>query len=156
MTEPEEYKIDRDNVARYIFWQYFLFIAIVGLFTFGFGLLLVPLYVVTIGRWLPRKQAEAFRYRLDGVTIRIDEGVYFLKRKAIPLDRVTDVVLIQGPLMRHFGIWTLQIQTAGVGMPNRGGAEGVLYGIVDAQAVRDALLVARDAAVRSDRTGTGN
>jgi putative membrane protein len=66
-----------------------------------------------------------------------------LKRKSIPLDRITDVVLVQGPFMRMARIWSLQIQTAG---SNQQGPKGALQGIVDAKVVRDNIMNARDAA----------
>lgn len=151
MPEPQEYEIDRVAVARYLFWLQLLVIGLAGLCLFGIGILLAVIFALTLGRWLPKKQAGALRYWLDGSTIRIDQGVFFLKRKAIPLDRVTDVVLSQGPLMRRFGIWALQIQTAGTGHQL---AEGVLYGVKDPEAVRDELLAARDAA-RGRQAGRG-
>ena len=143
MPEPQEYQIDRVAVAHYFLWIHLLALGIGGLVLFGIGILLAVIYALTLGRWLPKKQAWALRYWLDGSTVRIDEGVFFLKRKAIPLDRVTDVVLSQGPLMRRCGIWALQIQTAGTGHQL---AEGVLCGVKDPEAVRDELLAARDAA----------
>ena len=82
---------------------------------------------------------------LDGFTLRIDSGVFFLKRKSIPLDRVTDVVLDQGPLLRFCKIWRLDIQTAGAGAQNR--AEGCLFGVLNPESVRDQLIAARDKAV---------
>ena len=148
MTEEIEYTIDRVRVARYFFWGQFLLVLLGGLCFLGVGLILAPLYAITLGPWLTRKQAEALRYRLDGSTLRIDQGVFFLKRKGIPLDRVTDVGLSQGPLMRHFGVWSLSIQTAGAGAQI---AEGMLYGVEDPEAVRDQLLKARDEAARSAR-----
>jgi len=147
MGEPRQCEIDRRAVTRYFFWQQLLLLCMIGLFSFGIGLIAALIYLLALGRWLPRKQADALRYWLDGSTVRIDQGVFFLKRKAIPLDRVTDVALVQGPLMRRLGIWSLHIQTAGVGNPM---AEGVLYGLADPEAIRDQLLAARDAA-RADR-----
>ena len=114
----------------------------------------IPLHLVfglalLIAAVLPAKQASAFRYWLSGTTLRIDEGVVLLKRKSIPLDRITDVVMVQGPIMRLCGVWSLQIQTAG---SNQQGPEGALHGVVDPESVRDRLMASRDRAVAS----TGN
>lgn len=83
--------------------------------------------------------------------MRVDQGVFFLKRKAIPLDRVTDIVMAQGPLMRMCGIWGLQVQTAGTGQQT---AEAILYGVLDPETVRDQLLAARDKAAGASQPGT--
>jgi membrane protein YdbS with pleckstrin-like domain len=145
MDPKECFEMDRGSVARYFYWFTILGILAVGVWIFGIGLGLAILYAVTFGPWLSRAQAAALRYWLDGFTLRIDCGVFFLKRKSIPLDRVTDVVLNQGPLLRFFNIWRLDIQTAGTGA--QGTAEGHLYGIVNPESVRDRLIAARDQAV---------
>ena len=57
------------------------------------------------------------------------------------IDRVTDVVIVQGPIMRWCGIWGLQVQTAGTG---QGVPEAILYGLSDPENVRDQLMAERD------------
>ncbi len=151
MAEPSpEFQIDPSKVARYFFWNQILQVAFIGLMIMGIGVLVTPVYAVLIASWLPQRQAAALRYWLEGTTLRVDAGVFFLKRKGIPLDRVTDVVLTQGPLMRWCGIWRLDVQTAGTGQQR---SEAVLYGVREPEAVRDLLLKTRDAAARADRTG---
>lgn len=142
------YEIDRDRVARYFLWNQVILVAVVGAMFFCVGILLALVYAIVIGPWLTRRQAETLRYELDGATLRVDQGVFFLKRKAIPLDRVTDIVLAQGPLMRTLGIWALEVQTAGAGQMR---AEAVLYGLKDPESVRDGLLRERDRAVAPER-----
>jgi membrane protein YdbS with pleckstrin-like domain len=132
-------------VQRYFYWSHILLIVVVGVWFMGAGIPLAALHAFTWGPILSRRQAEALRYWLDGTTLRVDVGVYFLKRKAIPLDRVTDFVLAQGPLMRWCGIWAIHVQTAGAG---QNVAEAMLYGVRDAERVRDELVAARDRAVR--------
>jgi putative membrane protein len=144
VDDQDGFPIDRNRVATYFFWSQVLAIGVVGLMLFGIGLVLAPLYAVTIGAWLPRDQSRALRYWLEGSTLRVDQGVYFLQQKAIPLERITDFALVQGPLMRHFGIWALRIQTAGMGHPT---PEAVLYGLSSPFAVRDALLAAKNRTV---------
>ncbi len=146
------YEIDRARVARYFLWNQVILVAIVGAMFFCVGIALALVYALVIGPWLTRRQAGALRYELDGATLRVDQGVFFLQRKAIPLDRVTDIVLAQGPLMRALGIWALQVQTAGAGQVQ---AEAVLYGLVDPESVRDGLLRERDRAVAPERGDNG-
>ncbi|HUG18676.1 MAG TPA: PH domain-containing protein [Planctomycetaceae bacterium] len=145
-TTPAEYLLQRDQIAKYFYWQSICLILLTSIWFFGLGILFAILYAITIGKWLPQRQADALRYWLDGYTLRVDQGVYFLKRKAIPLDRVTDVILSQGPILRYCGLWTLNIQTAGAGgqvIP-----EAVLVGLENPETIRDEILKARDASRR--------
>jgi membrane protein YdbS with pleckstrin-like domain len=139
-----EFSVQRPAVARYLYWMQIVLIVVVGIWFCGAGLALAILHAFTLGPWLSRKQSEALHYWLDGSTLRVDEGVLFLKRKAIPLDRVTDVVLAQGPLMKLCGIWELRVQTAGAGQSV---PEATLHGVTDPEAVRDMLMMARDETV---------
>ena len=150
MDDKLNLEIDQGKVARYFYRGYVLSTIIVGVLTFGIGLVATLIYAFTFGPWLSRKQAAVLDYRLEGTTIRIDQGVYFLKRKAIPLDRVTDIVVTQGPLMRSCNLWRLDIQTAGSGQQQ---AEGYLFGLCDPEGVRDKLLSVRDSTVKPSEQG---
>jgi membrane protein YdbS with pleckstrin-like domain len=144
-TDQPEYVVDREGTARYFFWMHLILILAAGIWIMGMGLIVALLYAVTWGKTLPRRQADALRYWLEGSTLRADSGVFFLKRKVIPLDRITDLVLVQGPLLRWCGIWALQVQTAGSG---QGIPEAVLYGLDRPEEIRAELLHARDKAVQ--------
>ena len=140
-----DFSIKRTQVARYFYYSQILIIILVGIWFVGIGLVVALVHAFTLGRWLPKRQSQALLYRLDNYTLMVNKGVFFLKRKSIPLDRVTDIVLAQGPLMKACGIWELRIQTAGTGqsMP-----EASLYGLDDPEGVRDLLLKARDEIVQ--------
>ena len=146
MHETIDLEIDRDKVARYLYRCYIVIILLFGLALCCVGPIAAAIYALAIGPRLSRKQAEALSFRLEGTTLRIDQGVYFLKRTAIPLDRVTDIAIHQGPLMRWCDIWRLDVQTAGTGQQI---AEGHLYGLRDTEGVRDKLLQVRDRAVQA-------
>jgi membrane protein YdbS with pleckstrin-like domain len=112
-----------------------------------YALALAAIYFLFF-RWLFERQVREFNYRVEGKTLRVDWGVFFLKRKAIPLDRVTDFVLVQGPIMRMLGIWALRVQTAGTGTDI---SEATLIAIENPEKVRDELLRRRDEAARGNR-----
>jgi len=114
---------------------------------FWFFIPLAAIYFLFI-KWLVERQVEALHYRIEGRTLRVDSGVFFLKRKGVPLDRITDFALVQGPVMRMLGIWALQVQTAGVGTPT---PEATLVAIENPEQVRDELLLRRDAAAQGNR-----
>ena len=143
MDKTYEFTVQRAPATRYFYWSQILFIIVVGVWFIGIGIPIALIHAFTLGPWLSRRQAETLHYWLDGTTLRVDYGVFFLKRKAIPLDRVTDVVLAQGPLLRWCGIWELRIQTAGAGdhVP-----EASLCALAEPETVRDTLLRARDQA----------
>ena len=107
--------------------------------------LLFILYIV-VYRWYVEQYANGLRYELDGETLRVHQGVFNLERKAIPLDRVTDIMMTQGIVMRHLGIWRVDVQTAGMG--GMMGAEGTLHAIAEPKHIRDTLLEARSQLVK--------
>ena len=105
---------------------------------FGVVSMLPLIHYFGFGRWLCSRQAKNLRYRLDGNVLRAEGGVFFLFRKSIPLERITDIALVQGPLLRFFGIWAMKVQTAG--SPQ---AEAILYGVCEAENVRELILSQR-------------
>lgn len=148
-AQPQvEFEIDREAVYRYMVAYGVLVSLLALIWVFGLGLILAPLCYWVLGPLITRRQVAALRYRLDGTTLRIDQGFIFLSRKAIPLDRITDVVMAQGPLARRCGVWLLYIQTAGSGQPM---PEGRMLGVVEPEKVRDLILARRDEAARAAR-----
>ena len=115
-------------------WKFFS--AFIFIFSFAMVLFLSPLYLFLF--WLCPQQANNLRYRLDGSTLRADGGVFFLFRKSIPLERITDVALVQGPLLRFFDIWAMRIQTAGSAQ-----CEATLYGVRNPEEIRELILSQR-------------
>ena len=133
-----EFVIDRRAVEEYFRTAQALICFATTVWFFGLGLILALVHYFAFGLWLCPQQANNLCYRLDGSTLRVDGGVFFLFRKSIPLERITDVALVQGPLLRYCGIWAMQIQTAGT--PT---AEAVLYGVCEPEKVRDLILSRR-------------
>jgi putative membrane protein len=135
------FRIETDKVTRYTRWATPLMMIIVGIWVWGLGLIAALLYTLFLAWWLPRKQADALRYWLDDDTLFVEQGVYFLTRKAIPVDRITDIAMVQGPLMRRMGIWALRVHTAGTGGAS---PEATLLGAVQPELVRKEILAARN------------
>ena len=75
-------------------------------------------------------------------SLNIKRGVFFKKEKNIPLDKITDITLKQGPVMRKMGLFRLVVETAG--QSQNGDAEGSLLGIIDPRAFRQKVLTERD------------
>ena len=123
------------------------FFMICSLLSVVLGIVFAPVYAY--GRWLCPLQANSLRYRLVGSTLRADDGVLFLSRKSIPLERIADVVLVQGPLLRFFNIWTMQIKTVGSQMP-----EATLYGVREPENIRELILAQRRSGCCEKSEGT--
>ena len=161
------FKLYRDDVKRYFLTSQalqcfgvslslgipaslILMLAVHPLFLLSFlgvGIIVMLVYYYIVGWWLCPRQANNLRYQLEGNVLRVDGGVLFLFRKSIPLERITDIAIIQGPLLRFCGIWAMQIQTAGSPKP-----EATLYGVCEPEAVRDLILSQRHV-VHNEKAG---
>ncbi|MDQ7778375.1 MAG: PH domain-containing protein [Planctomycetota bacterium] len=75
-------------------------------------------------------------YALDEKRISLRYGVWWRVQKAIPIEKVTDVRTIQGPLERMYGIGQVQIYTPSTGAMC---PEGLMRGLTDYEGVRDTI-----------------
>ncbi len=142
MTEPrQDEHLWRAELApavtRYLFASRAL-----GLLASIIGIPLLPFWLLGFGQWYVRDWAQRFSCTLTAERLHIEQGVFIRTQSDIPLDRITDLRLYHGPLMRFFGVLGLKVETAGQGATQ---SEGNLIGIVDSSAFRDAVLRQRDA-----------
>ena len=79
--------------------------------------------------------------RLTARALEIRKGVFFRTEATIPLNRITDARLHDGPLMRLNNLRSVKVETAG--QSGDGGSEGDLIGVIDAPGFRDAVLAQR-------------
>jgi len=127
-------KFDK-SVKKYwlVFW------VLLPLFTFVF-IPLIPIVIVLVffisQRLLNAMAAELFERKLV-----VKRGVFFKVEKSIPLEKITDVGLTQGPLMRFFKLYRLDFETAG---QSSQGALVSMLGIVDAIEFREMILAQKD------------
>jgi membrane protein YdbS with pleckstrin-like domain len=80
--------------------------------SFGASLLLFPALLLLHWLWIKLVFMRLY-YEVDEDSVNIREGVVIHIEKVIPLEKITDIKLIQGPLMRLFGVYNLMLQTAG-------------------------------------------
>jgi len=104
------------------------------------GLLLLPFWII-FGWDISRRQLESMECILTTKALRVKYGRWFLVEKTIPLEKITDLGVYQGPLMRRFGIFMLRVETAGQATP---GAVVSLLGIIRPKEFREAVLFQRD------------
>jgi putative membrane protein len=117
----------------------------------GIPLLLLwfPLGLVFTGRYLDRMSCT-----LTSKNLKVKKGVLVRVEKTIPLDKITDMALVEGPLMRSMDIQRLSVETAG---QSGAGALVSLTGIVLAEEFREAVLEQRDALTKQGReAGSGD
>jgi putative membrane protein len=110
------------------------------------GIVLVPIWFL-IGGFVTRKHLRTYSCTLTNRSLKVTKGWLIRMEKTVPLDRITDLGLIQGPLMRYFDIEALSIETAGQSSP---GALLALAGIKEGRKFRDAVLKQRDLVVGSE------
>ncbi|WP_105258451.1 PH domain-containing protein [Pseudoalteromonas sp. T1lg88] len=107
-----------------------------------FGIALLPIVAVLVW-WLGGRILAAMSATLSEKKLVVKRGIWVREEKSIPLDKITDVAMTQGPLMRVFGLHRLSFETAGQSGP---GALVSLLGVVDAHHFREAILTQKERA----------
>lgn len=78
-------------------------------------------------------------YHLNATEMTWKRGVWFRKTGIVPYNRITNIDIVQGPIMRLFGISNLKIQTAGYS-GNNGSAEIAIEGIEEPEPLRAMIM----------------
>lgn len=120
---------------------WFMQLAVVFLATVV-GIVLLPFWLLGWGQWYARRSFDALICELHERSLVVKRGIFFRVEKTIPLDKIQDLTVKEGPLLRWLGLRSLRIETAGQGTP--GASEADLVGIVDPIDFRDAVLKQRD------------
>lgn len=140
-----EFAFDRSRVRSYWLATAGVVWAVLGLLlaipTFGLSFLIVPLALGLVWLWIEMVFRRLY-YEVDEDSVNVRRGVLFHVEKVIPLEKITDIKLIQGPLMRCFGVYNVLLQTAGSGhqMPE---AWMTFESREKAVQVRERIMVAR-------------
>lgn len=103
---------------------------------------LIPVYLIIanmfVSRWL-----AAMECRLTERSLIIKKGVFNRVESTIPLEKITDLQMYQGPIMRYLGLKGFKVETAGQSA-GPGAALVNVVGLVDTDGFRDAVLERRD------------
>jgi putative membrane protein len=100
------------------------------------GLLVVPFWLV-LGLAVHQKQFEGLSCSLTDRSLNIRTGWLFKKQQNIPLDKLTDVSIHEGPILNAFGVVRMHFETAG-------SAPFILTGVKGGPEFRDIVLKQRD------------
>ena len=94
-------------------------------------------FVAFVAYWIPL-YCESIAYRLTVTEVTWQRGVWFRQTGIVPYNRITNVDIVQGPLMRLFSFSALRVQTAGYSAQAR--AEIVLNGIEDPKDLQEKIM----------------
>lgn len=137
MTDPRVLREARFNPKVKSYWllngSLILLLIIVGI-------PLLPLWWI-IGQWVTARYLERMTCTLTERSLKVSRGVLVRREMTVPLDKITDVGLVEGPVMRWLDLQALRIETAG---QSTAGAAVQLVGIENGRAFRDEVLRQRD------------
>jgi putative membrane protein len=139
MSEPQilrQAEFDQ-KVKSYWTWQ--------PVVVFVLLIVTIPIAIIyaIIARFFIDKYLENLSCSLTERTLDIKKGILNKTESTIPLEKITDLQLFQGPIMRHFGLHGFKVETAGQSSPT-GGSLVNIVGIIDTKAFRKAVLDQRD------------
>lgn len=101
----------------------------------------IPLWLIFgslyLNRYFDRLECE-----LTTRSLRFKKGYIFHTERTIPLDKIQDLTFKEGPLLKHFGLSILKIETAG--NTGQGTSDLSLIGIIDAFNFRNLVFEQRD------------
>lgn len=105
------------------------------------GVVLLPFWWV-LGNFFTERYLQHLSCTLTDRSLKVSRGMFVRTEKTVPLDKITDLALIEGPIMRYLNLQAIKVETAGASSP---GALIRLVGVAEARAFRDTVLRQRDA-----------
>ncbi|UAL44537.1 PH domain-containing protein [Shewanella inventionis] len=130
---------DEQQVSAHFHANLGLYWLVSGAVFFTVSIVGIPLLLLwfPLGLWAVRRYIANMSAELTEQKLIVRKGLLTRTENTIPLDKITDMALIQGPLMRLFGIHKLTVETAG---QSGHGALINLVGVFDVQAFRERVL----------------
>ena len=107
-----------------------------------FTIPVLVLWVLGWGQWVSRLHYNALKCSLTSRHLRFSKGHYFKTEKTIPLENIQDLTFIDNPILKWFDLRILKVETAG--NSDQTGADMKLVGIVNAEAFKEEVMLARD------------
>ena len=92
--------------------SYWMLSTLLGLTFTIVGIPLVPFFLI-FGWAFFQKRYEVLECTLTERTLHVKRGVIFRSEKNVPLDKIQDISMTEGPLLRKLGLASLHIETAG-------------------------------------------
>lgn len=107
------------------------------------GIIIIPFWLLGLGTYYCRRYYESLKCTVTTKTLEIKKGWLFRVEKTIPLDKIQDLTLKEGPLLRALKLHQIEIETAGQNI-QQGSSDAKLIGIVNPREFRKFVLRQRD------------
>jgi putative membrane protein len=111
------------------------------------GVVLLPI-VVPVVYWYYTRFYRNLRVILTSRDLKVHRGILNREEKTIPLEKITDLAVFQGPIMRRMGLKGIKVETAG--QSSGPGALVNIVGVAQTDEFRDAVLQQRDRVTERD------
>jgi putative membrane protein len=92
--------------------KYWLFATPIVLAFTIVGIPLIPIYLI-IASFFVDRYLDNIECTLTERSLIIKKGILNKVESTVPLEKITDLQMFQGPIMRHFGIKGFRVETAG-------------------------------------------
>lgn len=116
------------------------------------GILVLPILLIIL-RPILKRYLDRISCELTERSLILRKGWLNRVEKTIPLDKITDLAMFQGPIMRAMNLQGFKVETAGSGGATTGYLVSMV-GIIDTMAFRDAVLSQKDAIESVGRPAT--
>jgi len=132
-----EAQFDRPAIKQYLMLQPTLVLACT--------IVLIPIipFVLIVAWVIIDKYLDRLSCTLTERTLEIRKGFFNRIESTIPLEKITDLQMYQGPIMRYLGIKGFRVETAGQSSGPTGHLVNML-GIIETAEFRQAVLRQRD------------
>lgn len=127
-----------EKIKPYYLWSLIL------IFTITVVLIPVAIVYALVGNWFIQKYLDNLQCTLTDRTLELKKGILNKRESTVPLEKITDLQMFQGPIMRYFGLHGFKVETAGQTAGSAGGSLLNIIGIVDTPGFRKAVLDQRD------------
>ena len=124
----------KDAIIKY-HWTSCAILALL-IVTIPIALILAIIYKLVLDRII-----NSWECVLTTRSLNVKKGVFNKIEKTVPLEKITDLQMVQGPIMRMFDLHRISVETAGQSGP---GSLISLMGIKDTETFRRDVLEQRD------------
>lgn len=128
---------DRAAIKKYYLWQPSMIMACTVVLIPAIPVVLI-ITLLVMDKYLDRLSCT-----LTERTLEIRKGLLNRVESTVPLEKITDLQMFQGPIMRMLGLHGFKLETAGQSS-GPGGALVNMIGIMDTPGFRRAVLDQRD------------
>jgi membrane protein YdbS with pleckstrin-like domain len=112
-------------------------------FAITVGLLFPLLVIVSFTSFWIQKYYSSITYILTKDEIIAEKGVWWKRKSFVPYNRIMNINVFQCPIVRHFGLGTVRVQTAGFSSGGSAGgrvAEVVILGVKNFEEIRNIIM----------------